>query len=60
MAIIYEKGADIHWRDVCEPVKGRIRNKAEVDKATVDAILSLSITSVKYLSHRTTLAGGVP
>lgn len=28
---------------------GRIRNKAEVDEAAVDAILSLNIVSAKYL-----------
>lgn len=39
------------------PPAGRIRNKAEVDDAAVDAILSLNIISAKYLrishsSHR--------
>lgn len=28
---------------------GRIRNKAEVDEAAIDAILSLNIISAKYL-----------
>lgn len=31
------------------PFSGRIRNKAEVDEAAVDAILSLNIISAKYL-----------
>lgn len=31
------------------PLLGRIRNKAEVDEAAVDAILSLNIISAKYL-----------
>lgn len=31
------------------PLSGRIRNKAEVDEAAVDAILSLNIISAKYL-----------
>lgn len=30
-------------------LSGRIRNKAEVDEAAVDAILSLNIISAKYL-----------
>lgn len=38
---------------------GRIRNKAEVDEAAVDAILSLNIISAKYLksSHNSSRWG---
>ncbi|XP_029086594.1 kinesin-like protein KIF1B isoform X1 [Monodon monoceros] len=49
VTIIHEKGSELHWKDVRELVGGRIRNKAEVDEATVDAILSLNIISAKYL-----------
>ncbi|XP_038602466.1 kinesin-like protein KIF1B isoform X7 [Tachyglossus aculeatus] len=49
MTIIHEKGSELHWKDVRELVVGRIRNKAEVDEAAVDAILSLNIISAKYL-----------
>ncbi|XP_067167270.1 kinesin-like protein KIF1B isoform X1 [Apteryx mantelli] len=49
VTIIHEKGSELHWKDVRELVVGRIRNKAEVDEAAVDAILSLNIISVKYL-----------
>uniref|UniRef100_A0A8C5TTH6 plus-end-directed kinesin ATPase n=1 Tax=Malurus cyaneus samueli TaxID=2593467 RepID=A0A8C5TTH6_9PASS len=49
VTIIHEKGNELHWKDVRELVVGRIRNKAEVDEATVDAILSLNIISAKYL-----------
>uniref|UniRef100_A0A8C5TYL0 plus-end-directed kinesin ATPase n=1 Tax=Malurus cyaneus samueli TaxID=2593467 RepID=A0A8C5TYL0_9PASS len=50
VTIIHEKGNELHWKDVRELVVGRIRNKAEVDEATVDAILSLNIISAKYLN----------
>ncbi|XP_069730765.1 kinesin-like protein KIF1B isoform X14 [Phaenicophaeus curvirostris] len=49
VTIIHEKGSELHWKDVRELVVGRIRNKAEVDEAAVDAILSLNIISAKYL-----------
>ncbi|XP_015737869.1 kinesin-like protein KIF1B isoform X10 [Coturnix japonica] len=49
VTIIHEKGNELHWKDVRELVVGRIRNKAEVDEAAVDAILSLNIISAKYL-----------
>ncbi|XP_059547293.1 kinesin-like protein KIF1B isoform X10 [Myotis daubentonii] len=49
MTIVHEKGSELHWKDVRELVVGRIRNKAEVDEAAVDAILSLNIISAKYL-----------
>ncbi|XP_045854396.1 kinesin-like protein KIF1B isoform X9 [Meles meles] len=49
VTIIHEKGSELHWKDVRELVVGRIRNKAEVDEAAVDAILSLNIVSAKYL-----------
>lgn len=49
MTIIHEKGSELHWKDVRELVVGRIRNKAEVDEAAVDAVLSLNIISAKYL-----------
>eukprot|EP00070_Physeter_catodon_P036755 XP_028343649.1 kinesin-like protein KIF1B isoform X2 [Physeter catodon] len=49
VTIIHEKGSELHWKDVRELVGGRIRNKAEVDEAAVDAILSLNIISAKYL-----------
>ncbi|XP_065277404.1 kinesin-like protein KIF1B isoform X1 [Emys orbicularis] len=54
VTIIHERGNELHWKDVRELVVGRIRNKAEVDEAAVDAILSLNIISAKYLksSHR--------
>uniref|UniRef100_A0A8C4MSS7 plus-end-directed kinesin ATPase n=1 Tax=Equus asinus asinus TaxID=83772 RepID=A0A8C4MSS7_EQUAS len=45
VTIIHEKGSELHWKDVRELVVGRIRNKAEVDEAAVDAILSLNIVS---------------
>uniref|UniRef100_A0A7M4E891 plus-end-directed kinesin ATPase n=1 Tax=Crocodylus porosus TaxID=8502 RepID=A0A7M4E891_CROPO len=50
VTIIHEKGNELHWKDVRELVVGRIRNKAEVDEAAVDAILSLNIISAKYLN----------
>ncbi|XP_074074586.1 kinesin-like protein KIF1B isoform X5 [Macrotis lagotis] len=49
VTIIHEKGSELHWKDVRELVVGRIRSKAEVDEAAVDAILSLNIISAKYL-----------
>nr|XP_048681009.1 kinesin-like protein KIF1B isoform X5 [Caretta caretta] len=49
VTIIHERGSELHWKDVRELVVGRIRNKAEVDEAAVDAILSLNIISAKYL-----------
>ncbi|XP_066231126.1 kinesin-like protein KIF1B isoform X21 [Saccopteryx leptura] len=49
VTIIHEKGSELHWKDVRELVVGRIRNKAEVDEAALDAILSLNIISAKYL-----------
>nr|XP_045754685.1 kinesin-like protein KIF1B isoform X4 [Mirounga angustirostris] len=49
VTIIHEKGSELHWKDVRELVVGRIRNKAEVDEAAIDAILSLNIISAKYL-----------
>ncbi|XP_064326347.1 kinesin-like protein KIF1B isoform X8 [Phalacrocorax carbo] len=49
VTIIHEKGSELHWKDVRELVVGRVRNKAEVDEAAVDAILSLNIISAKYL-----------
>ncbi|XP_062449663.1 kinesin-like protein KIF1B isoform X7 [Rhea pennata] len=49
VTIIHEKGSELHWKDVRELVVGRIRNKAEVDEAAVDAVLSLNIISAKYL-----------
>ncbi|XP_036111461.1 kinesin-like protein KIF1B isoform X17 [Molossus molossus] len=49
VTIVHEKGSELHWKDVRELVVGRIRNKAEVDEAAVDAILSLNIISAKYL-----------
>uniref|UniRef100_A0A674KBI0 plus-end-directed kinesin ATPase n=1 Tax=Terrapene triunguis TaxID=2587831 RepID=A0A674KBI0_9SAUR len=49
VTIIHERGNELHWKDVRELVVGRIRNKAEVDEAAVDAILSLNIISAKYL-----------
>ncbi|KAM5270424.1 kinesin-like protein KIF1B isoform 18-T19 [Hipposideros larvatus] len=49
VTILHEKGSELHWKDVRELVVGRIRNKAEVDEAAVDAILSLNIISAKYL-----------
>nr|XP_056721593.1 kinesin-like protein KIF1B isoform X1 [Euleptes europaea] len=49
VTIVHEKGNELHWKDVRELVVGRIRNKAEVDEAAVDAILSLNIISAKYL-----------
>ncbi|XP_040119330.1 kinesin-like protein KIF1B isoform X7 [Oryx dammah] len=49
VTIIHEKGSELHWKDVRELVVGRIRNKAEVEEAAVDAILSLNIISAKYL-----------
>ncbi|CAM5105632.1 unnamed protein product [Natator depressus] len=49
VSIIHERGSELHWKDVRELVVGRIRNKAEVDEAAVDAILSLNIISAKYL-----------
>lgn len=49
MTIVHEKGSELHWKDVRELVVGRIRNKAEVDEAAIDAILSLNIISAKYL-----------
>lgn len=49
MTIVHEKGSELHWKDVRELVVGRIRNKAEVDEAANDAILSLNIISAKYL-----------
>uniref|UniRef100_A0A8C8BLW3 plus-end-directed kinesin ATPase n=1 Tax=Otus sunia TaxID=257818 RepID=A0A8C8BLW3_9STRI len=57
VTIIHEKGSELHWKDVRELVVGRIRNKAEVDEAAVDAILSLNIISAKYLksSHTFTV-----
>ncbi|XP_073652329.1 kinesin-like protein KIF1B isoform X6 [Tursiops truncatus] len=59
VTIIHEKGSELHWKDVRELVGGRIRNKAEVDEATVDAILSLNIISAKYLksSHNSSRWG---
>ncbi|XP_012577605.1 PREDICTED: kinesin-like protein KIF1B isoform X7 [Condylura cristata] len=49
VTIIHEKGSELHWKDVRELVVGRIRSKAEVEEAAVDAILSLNIISAKYL-----------
>ncbi|XP_072831519.1 kinesin-like protein KIF1B isoform X2 [Vicugna pacos] len=49
VTIIHEKGSELHWKDVRELVVGRIRNRAEVDEAAIDAILSLNIISAKYL-----------
>ncbi|XP_077007470.1 kinesin-like protein KIF1B isoform X6 [Tamandua tetradactyla] len=49
VTIIHEKGSELYWKDVRELVVGRIRNKAEVDEAAIDAILSLNIISAKYL-----------
>ncbi|XP_074874189.1 kinesin-like protein KIF1B isoform X2 [Carettochelys insculpta] len=49
VTIIHERGSELHWKDVRELVVGRIRNKAEVHEAAVDAILSLNIISAKYL-----------
>ncbi|XP_045154739.1 kinesin-like protein KIF1B isoform X4 [Echinops telfairi] len=49
MTITHERGSELHWKDVRELVVGRIRNKAEVDEAAIDAILSLNIISAKYL-----------
>uniref|UniRef100_A0A8C3S4F2 plus-end-directed kinesin ATPase n=1 Tax=Chelydra serpentina TaxID=8475 RepID=A0A8C3S4F2_CHESE len=49
VTIIHERGSELHWKDVRELVVGRIRNKAEVDEAAVDAILSLNIISVLLL-----------
>ncbi|XP_016070079.1 PREDICTED: kinesin-like protein KIF1B isoform X2 [Miniopterus natalensis] len=49
MTIVHEKGSELHWKDVRELVVGRVRNKAEVDEAAVDAVLSLNIISAKYL-----------
>ncbi|KAG8505568.1 Kinesin-like protein KIF1B, partial [Galemys pyrenaicus] len=49
VTIIHEKGSELHWKDVRELVVGRIRSKAEVGEAAVDAILSLNIISAKYL-----------
>ncbi|XP_068394955.1 kinesin-like protein KIF1B isoform X5 [Eschrichtius robustus] len=59
VTIIHEKGSELHWKDVRELVVGRIRNKAEVDEAAVDAILSLNIISAKYLksSHNSSRWG---
>ncbi|XP_063799915.1 kinesin-like protein KIF1B isoform X9 [Pseudophryne corroboree] len=52
VTIIHEKGNELHWKDVRELVVGRVRNKAEVDEAAADAVLSLNIISAKYLrSH---------
>uniref|UniRef100_A0A669QZT9 plus-end-directed kinesin ATPase n=1 Tax=Phasianus colchicus TaxID=9054 RepID=A0A669QZT9_PHACC len=48
VTIIHEKGNELHWKDVRELVVGRIRNKAEVDEAAVDAILSLNIISTLF------------
>ncbi|KAM4651085.1 kinesin-like protein KIF1B isoform 3-T3 [Discoglossus pictus] len=49
VTIIHEKGNELHWKDVRELVVGRVRNKAEVDDAAADAVLSLNIISAKYL-----------
>lgn len=40
---------NFNWFLLLLPFSGRIRNKAEVDEAAVDAILSLNIISAKYL-----------
>ncbi|KAM4651084.1 kinesin-like protein KIF1B isoform 2-T2 [Discoglossus pictus] len=57
VTIIHEKGNELHWKDVRELVVGRVRNKAEVDDAAADAVLSLNIISAKYLksSHSSRL-----
>ncbi|XP_061910315.1 kinesin-like protein KIF1B isoform X23 [Entelurus aequoreus] len=49
VTLIHEKGSELHWKDVRELVVGRIRNKAEVDDAAADAILSLNIISAKNI-----------
>uniref|UniRef100_A0A8C6V1B5 plus-end-directed kinesin ATPase n=1 Tax=Neogobius melanostomus TaxID=47308 RepID=A0A8C6V1B5_9GOBI len=49
VTLIHEKGSELHWKDVRELVVGRIRNKAEVDEAAADAILSLNIISAKNI-----------
>ncbi|XP_053307973.1 kinesin-like protein KIF1B isoform X5 [Spea bombifrons] len=49
VTIIHEKGNELHWKDVRELVVGRVRNKAEVDEAAAEAVLSLNIISAKYL-----------
>ncbi|XP_075695445.1 kinesin-like protein KIF1B isoform X21 [Rhinoderma darwinii] len=51
VTIIHEKGNELHWKDVRELVVGRVRNKAEVDEAAADAVLSLNIISAKYLKN---------
>lgn len=49
MIIIYEKGSEFYWKDVCELVVGCIWNKFEVDEVVVDVIFFLNIIFVKYL-----------
>ncbi|XP_044137990.1 kinesin-like protein KIF1B isoform X7 [Bufo gargarizans] len=51
VTIIHEKGNELHWKDVRELVVGRVRNKAEVDDAAADTVLSLNIISAKYLKN---------
>ncbi|XP_056399012.1 kinesin-like protein KIF1B isoform X11 [Hyla sarda] len=51
LTIIHEKGNELHWKDVRELVVGRVRNKAEVDEAAADVVLSLNIISAKYLKN---------
>ncbi|XP_072012590.1 kinesin-like protein KIF1B isoform X27 [Engystomops pustulosus] len=51
VTIIHERGNELHWKDVRELVVGRVRNRAEVDEAAADAVLSLNIISAKYLKN---------